>query len=231
VPDSGDNGGGGGLATYRRLAGNRQLRLLALVSIALAAGFYGQFDTGLPALAIDTLGVAPGMIGTAMALNSIVIVSLQWLVVRFTRHQSGESLLIVVGTIWAATWLVLGVALFTAPQYASLLFVGAFVAFALGETLFAPVLAPLAAAVAPEGTVGTTLGLLAGARNVTYAAGPLVAGALLALDLPHVFVLIHVAINVLGAVFAWQLLQARKPVAVEVDNGTDSTPAARSLRV
>jgi MFS family permease len=227
---AGEEGAGGGtVATYRRLAGSRQVRLLALASVALAAGFYGQFDTGLPALALDRLGIDPSVIGTAMALNSVVIVSVQWLVVRATRNRSGESMLIVVGTTWAATWLLLEVALFAAPEYAGALFVGAFVAFAFGETMFAPVLAPLAAAVAPEGTVGTTLGLLAGARNVTYAAGPLVAGSLLALDLPHVFVLLHVAINVAGAALAWRLLQARRPLAVEVDNG--GIDDLRSLRV
>jgi hypothetical protein len=79
--------------------------------------------------------------------------------------------------------------------------------------------------VAPEGTVGTTLGLLAAARTVTYAAGPLVAGLLLALDLPHVFVLLHVAINLLGGFFAWRLLQARTPLAALEEDRTEGEPA------
>lgn len=204
----------GTLTVYRRLLSDRRIRLIALVSIALAAGFYGQFDTGLPALALDKLGVDPSVIGTAMAMNSVVIVGLQWWVVRVTKKRSGESLLIAVAVIWAATWLLLEVALFTAPELAGMIFVIAFVLFAFGETMFAPVLSPMAASAAPDGAVGTTLGLLAAARTATYAAGPLVAGALLALELPHVFVLLHVAINLLGGVFAWQLLKARTPAVV-----------------
>ena len=154
----------------------------------------------------DKLGVDPSAIGTAMALNSVVIVGLQVWIVRVTKKRSGEALLIAVASIWAATWLLLEVACSRPLSSRAMIFVAAFVFFALGETLFAPILSPMTAAVAPEGTVGTTLGLLAAARTVTYAAGPLVAGLLLALDLPHVFVLLHVAINLLGAVFAWRLL-------------------------
>ena len=66
--------------------------MLALVSIALAAGFYGQFDTGLPALALDKLGVDPSAIGTAMAVNSIVIVGLQVWIVRVTRQAEAARL-------------------------------------------------------------------------------------------------------------------------------------------
>ena len=71
-----------------------------------------------------------------------------------------------------------------APEQAGTIFVVAFALFAVGETMYAPVLSPLAAAVAPAGMVGTTLGALAALRTGISAAGPLVAGVLLALDLP-----------------------------------------------
>ena len=52
-----------GWRTYRHLLSNRSVRLLALVSIALAAGFYAQFETGLPAFALQSLSVEPTVVG------------------------------------------------------------------------------------------------------------------------------------------------------------------------
>ncbi len=220
---------GGGLATYLHLARNRQVRLLALVSMALAAGFYAQFETGLPAFALQSLSVDATTVGTAAAVNCVVIVGLQWLIVTLTKRHSAAALLTIVGSIWALTWLLLEASLFVDPARAASMFVVAFAIFAVGETMYAPVLSPLAAAVAPPGLVGTTLGALAALRTGVSAAGPLVAGVLIALNLPHVFVLLHVAINLGAVALAWRLLRAQSTVSVEVDNG--ETDDVRSIRV
>jgi hypothetical protein len=63
--------------------------------------------------------------------------------------------------------------------------------------------------------VGTTIGGLSGLRTGISAAGPLVAGVLIALDLPHVFVLLHMAINIGAAVLAWRLLRALQPASTD----------------
>ncbi len=209
--------------TYLHLAGNRQIRLLGLVSIALAAGFYAQFETGLPAFALQSLSVDPTVVGTAAAVNCLVIVGLQWLVVRVTGNSHGAGLLAVVGAIWVGSWLLLEAALFVSPQVASAMFVVAFAVFAVGETMYAPVLSPLAAAVAPPGTVGTTLGALAALRTGISAVGPLVAGVLLAFDLPHVFVVGHVVINAMAIVLALRLLRMQTSLPAEVDNESTGT--------
>lgn len=208
-----------GLAAYRRLARNRPVRLFALVSMLLAAGFYAQFETGLPAFALQSLHVAPSTVGTAAAVNCLVIVALQWLVVKVTGAHSGAVLLGVVGSLWVLSWLLLEAALFTGAASAGVIFVVAFGMFAIGETMYAPVLAPLAAAVAPAGLVGTTLGMLAALRTGISAAGPLVAGVLIAADLPHVFVLVHVVINVVAVAVAVRLWSALRRSPVTVDNG------------
>ena len=211
-----------GWRTYARLARNRQVRLLGLVSIALAAGFYAQFETGLPAFALQSLSVEPSVVGTAAAVNCVVIVGLQWLVVRLTGDRHGAGLLAVVGAIWVGSWLLLEAALFASPEVGSAMFVVAFAIFALGETMYAPVLSPLTAAVAPDGMVGTTLGALAALRTGISAVGPLVAGTLLAFGLPHVFVLAHVALNAAAVVLAIRLLRAQTSVEVGVDQTVDN---------
>ena len=220
----------GGAAAYRLLARDRRVRLLAAVSIALTAGFYAQFETGLPAFALDSLHVSPGTVGTAAAVNCLVIVALQWFVVRITGAVDAAGLLCVVGAIWVAAWLMLGVAMFVAPGHAGAIFVASFAVFAVGETMFAPVLGPLAASVAPPGMVGTTLGAISALRTGVSAAGPLVAGVLLAANLPYVFVLGHVAINAAAAVLALRLRAAMSTTVPEVDNGQIRQPR-RSIRV
>ncbi len=218
-----------GLAAYKKLAHNRPVRLFAIVSMLLAAGFYAQFETGLPAFALKSLDVAPSTVGTAAAVNCVVIVALQWLVVKITGKNPGAVLLAVVGSIWVLSWLLLELALFTGPASANVIFVVAFGIFAVGETMYAPVLSPLAAAVAPDGMVGTTLGALAGLRTGISAAGPLVAGLLISASLPHVFVLLHVAINIAAVTVALRLwsVQRRASVPVEVDNEQTDLRSAR----
>jgi MFS family permease len=216
-----------GMRAYRTLAANRPVRLLAVVSMLLAAGFYAQFETGLPAFALTSLHVDPTTVGTAAALNCVVIVALQWLVVRLTGRNPGAVLLAVVGTTWVLSWLLLEAALFTGVATANVIFVAAFGLFAVGETMYAPVLSPLAAAVAPDGMVGTTLGALAALRTGVSAAGPLVAGVLITTGLPHVFVLLHVAINAAAVVVAWRLWCAQREAAVEVDNGQTDLRSSR----
>lgn len=220
-------GTGSGIDAYRALARNRPVRLFAIVSMLLAAGFYAQFETGLPAFALQSLHVAPSTVGTAAALNSLVIVALQWLVVKITGKQPGAGLLGAVGLLWVLSWLLLEVALFTGTAAAGVIFVVAFGMFAIGETMYAPVLSPLAAAVAPEGMVGTTLGALAALRTGISAAGPLVAGVLIAAGLPHVFVLLHVAVNVAAVAVALRLWSVLRHASVEVDNGQTDLRSSR----
>jgi hypothetical protein len=216
-----------GLAGYRRLAASRPVRLFAIVSMLLAAGFYAQFETGLPAFALQSLHVAPTTVGTAAAVNCLVIVALQWLVVKVTGRHPGAVLLVVVAGIWVLTWLLLEVALFTGSAGANLIFVLAFGLFAVGETMYAPVLSPLAAAIAPEGLVGTTLGTLAALRTGVSAAGPLVAGVLISAGLPHLFVIVHVAINAAAVAVAWRLWRVQRQARVLVDNGRTDLRSSR----
>ncbi len=197
-----------GLESYRRLAAIPQVRLLAVVSVLLAAGFYAQFETGLPAFALQSLHVAPSTVGSAAAVNCVVIVGLQWLVVRLTGRQPGAGLLVMVGSIWALSWLMLEGAMFTGAGRAGAIFIVTFGVFAVGETMYSPVLGPLTATVAPADSIGATLGGLAALRTGVSAAGPLIAGLLISAGLSQVFVLAHVAINLAAALCAWRLLRS-----------------------
>jgi MFS family permease len=67
--------------------------------------------------------------------------------------------------------------------------------------MYAPVLNPLIASLAPSGMVGTSLGIFAALQTGVSAAGPLLAGVALSAGRGSLFVGVHVGIS-LVAVFA-----------------------------
>ncbi|MFC5788766.1 MFS transporter [Agromyces tardus] len=191
----------------RIIVTNPALRWTAVVTIALALGFYAQFESGLPAYGITVLGVDPITIGTAAAVNCLVIVAIQVVVVRLTAKRSAPVLLMAVGAIWVLAWLGLSAAQL-APGVASAILVMTYGIFAVGETIYSPVLNPLTASLAPKGMVGRTLGAMAALQTAFTAAGPLVAGVLLGAGLVDGFLVMHLAISALAVVAAWRVHRA-----------------------
>jgi hypothetical protein len=98
------------------------------------------------------------------------------------------------------SWLLLAAAS-VVPELAGTMFVVVFGVFAVGETMYAPVLNPLTASLAPSGMVGTTLGIFAALQTGVSAAGPMLAGVALSTGRGSLFVAVHVGIS-LVAVFA-----------------------------
>jgi MFS family permease len=216
---------------WRRILAVPALRWTGLVTVALALGFYAQFESGLPAYALTVLDVSESAIGLAAAVNCLVIVAVQVAVVRLTARRDAGTLLMAVGGIWTLSWLVLSAAQL-APGIASALFVTTFGIFAVGETMYSPVLNPLTASLAPKGLVGTTLGTFTAVQTTFSALGPLVAGALLGLGLAQGFLALHVAISLLAVYGAWRLraaLRGRTTVpgpVVPVEPAAPTEPAA-----
>jgi MFS family permease len=202
------------------------LRWTALVTVTLALGFYAQFESGLPAYALTTLHVHERTVGLAAAVNCAVIIALQMVVVRLTARRSGPGLLMAVGGIWTVAWLVLASAVLD-PQLSAALFVTTFGVFAVGETMYAPVLNPLTASLAPSGLVGTTLGVFTAMQTGVSAVGPLVAGVVLGAGLGSLFVGLHVGISLLALVAAWRLRTVtRGAPTAPADHPVDAALAA-----
>jgi MFS family permease len=204
-------------AAIRIILATPALRWTAVITVTLALGFYAQFESGLPAYAITVLGVSERTIGTAAAVNCLVVVALQMAVMKWTAKRSAPSLLVAVGSIWVFSWLLLAAASFM-PAMAGAMFVGVFGVFAVGETMYAPVLNPLTASLAPAGMVGITLGIFAALQTGVSAAGPLLAGIALSSGQGSLFVAVHVGISLIAVVAALRLRsllsgsRASKPV-------------------
>ena len=215
-----------GLAVLRLLWQSRPLRWTALVTISLALGFYAQFESGLPAYALTSLSVEPSTIGLAAAVNCIVIIALQMVIVKVTANRGAPALLMGVAAFWVAGWIILSLARLL-PGGPAMAFVLAYGVFAVGETMYAPVLSPLTANLAPEGLVGTTLGIFAALQTGISAAGPLIAGIMLGAGWANAFLLVHLGISAIAGYAAWQLrrsmrpaLAAKPPVAVPHTGGS-----------
>ena len=69
-------------AALRLVVRAPSLRWTALLTGALALAFYAQFESGLPAYALTVLDVSERSVGTAAAVNCLVILLLQMVVVR-----------------------------------------------------------------------------------------------------------------------------------------------------
>jgi MFS family permease len=201
------------------------LRWVTVVAAALVLGFYAQFESGLPAYALTVLGAQPSDIGLAAAVNCVVIVGLQMGVVRLTARRSSASLLLGVGLVWVAGWVLLSLA-HVLPASATMLFVVAYGVFGVGETMYAPILSPLAASLVPEGHLGGVLGILGGLQTGLSALGPLVAGVLLGADLPEAFLGLHVVISVVAVVAALRLRRALRDLTPAKEAAPDRADLA-----
>lgn len=181
------------------------LRWTAVLTAALALAFYAQFDSGLPAYGLTVLDVSERTVGTAAAVNCAVLLVLQIGVVKWTARRSAPRLLMAVGTIWLLCWVILALAART-PELAASILVMTFGIFAVGETMYGPVLNPMVAQLAPTGYVGTTLGLFSGLQTGVSALGPLVAGVALGAGRADTFVALHVLVSAVAVLAAWKLL-------------------------
>ena len=115
-----------------------------------------------------------------------------------------------VGGIWVLSWLILAAASHL-PGLAATLFVTTFGIFAVGETMYAPVLNPLTASLAPSGMVGTTLGVFGAIQTSGSAVGPLLAGVALNAGHGTVFIVAHVLISLVAVLAALAAAVAGAP--------------------
>ena len=191
-------------SAIKQIVAIRPLRWVAVITVSLSLAFYAQFEAGLPAYALSVLHVDEVMIGLGAAVNCGTIVALQFVMLKITANRQPGPMLMLVGGIWVLCWSLLGLAP-SWPGASTLIFVSLYGVFAVGETIFAPILNPLVAQLAPPATAGTTLGTFAALQTTFSAVGPLVAGVLLGGGLPEAFVGLHVAISVTAVVAAWRL--------------------------
>lgn len=189
---------------YRTVLRAPGVRWLLAVTGLLTLACYAQFDSGLPSYALTVLHVAPTTLGTAVAVNAVLVAALTAPVVRATRSTSPALLLATCAGLWIGVWLVLAAPMLHQAS-ASALVIAGYALFSVGETMLAPVLTPLAASLAPAGATGRTLAAMNGAQTAATAIGPGLSGVLLGLGLPVGFIALQLLCCVLAIVGARHL--------------------------
>jgi len=189
---------------YRALLRVPGVRWMLAVTLLLTLALYAQFDSGLPSYALTVLDVNPKALGTAVAVNAVLVALLTAPVVRATRTVRPAVLLACCGALWIAVWLVLATPMLHRAWSSTLVLAG-YALFSVGETMLAPVLSPLAASLAPAGATGRMLAAVNGAQTAATAVGPGLSGVLLGLGLPAGFIALQLACCVVAIVGARRL--------------------------
>jgi MFS family permease len=175
-PEGTSRDDGGYLAILRNPA---VVWMTALTFLGTFVG-YGQMEAGFPAFARQVSSVSTGVIGFAFALNTLVIVGLQFFVLRRITGRRRTRALMVMTVLWAVAWVVLGLTGFAPGTLAAASGVLAFHAlFALGETLLQPTIPAITNDLAPDHLRGRYNAVSAGAFQGGTILGPVVAGFML----------------------------------------------------
>ncbi|HET7822961.1 MAG TPA: MFS transporter [Ornithinibacter sp.] len=174
----------------------RKPAVLWITALTFLSSFvgYGQMEAGFPAFARQVSEVSTRTIGFAFAANTIVIVGMQFFVLRrIDGHRRTRVFLALVG-LWAGAWLVLGATGMVAGTLAAAAGVIVFhVLFGLGETMLQPTVPAIVNDLAGDRDRGRYNAVSAGSFQVGAITAPIVAGWLLDRRLGGVFIAVIVA--------------------------------------
>jgi MFS family permease len=196
------------------------LWMTALTFIAVFVG-YAQMEAGFPAFAREVGEVSTRVIGFSFAVNTAVIVCLQFLVLRRIAGRRRTRVMIVMAGVWAVSWLVLG-ATALGPSAVAAAGVLAFAGiFALGETMLQPTVPAITNDMAPDHLRGRYNAVNAGAFQAGAIAGPVFAGLVLDRGWSAAYVVSMVAGCGVIAVLALVVERLVSPIV----NGVSDAPA------
>jgi len=210
-------------ASYRAIL--RRPAVLWLTGLTFVATFvgYGQLEAGFPGYARQVAEVSTQVIGLAFAVNTAVIVLLQFLVLTRITGLRRTRVIAVMALIWAGSWLLVGATgLVPGSALAAVGLLSFMGVFALGETLLQPTVPAISNDLASDHTRGRYNAISSAAFQGGAIAGPAVAGVLLEHDLAVPYVALMV-LGCLGIGVMALALERRMPAAA---NGiTDAEPA------
>jgi MFS family permease len=217
VPDDHERTQGSYLAIMRKPA---VLWMTVLTFLGTFVG-YGQMEAGFPAFARAVSEVSTQVVGFAFAVNTAVIVGLQFLVLRQITGRRRTRVLMFMCLLWAVSWVMLGATGLVAGTLAAAAGVLLFHAiFALGETLLQPTIPAITNDMAPDHLRGRYNAVSAGAFQTGTILGPVVAGFML----NHGWSTAFVAMIVAGCAAMVLLARVVERLISPAVNGIDEPP-------
>ncbi len=178
VPDveAADDDGPGG---YREVVADKALISLTLVSIVMLTCGYGAIEVGYPVFATTQAGLSAQAVAFGYVGNTVAIVLGQMYVIRLIQGRSRSRIIASVGLVWAIAWVLLGLAVPLSGPAAAAVALAAPAVFALGETLWQPVVPSIVNDLAPEHLRGRYNAVSSLSWNVAGTLGPAMTGLLL----------------------------------------------------
>jgi len=182
------------------------IRRVAVVFALVAFVGYGQLSAGLQAFATGPAGLSASAVGAAFAVNTLVVLAVQWFTTRRLHGHRRTRGIALFGAVMAAAWLVTGAAaLAGGTQKPIVCLLAGMALIAVAETLWAPTGYAILNDLAPEHLRGryNSLGYLTWELSATI--GPLVASGLLASGRPAVYIAAMVTGSALAGLSALRL--------------------------
>ncbi|MDQ4212583.1 MFS transporter [Microbacterium sp. ASV81] len=210
---------------YRQIL--RRPAVLSLTLLTFVAVFigYGQMEAGFPAYARQVSGVSTQVIGFSFAVNTAVIVLLQFAVLKLITGRRRTRVMQVMALIWATSWVLLGLTGLLPDSLAAAIGVLAFMGvFAFGETMLQPTVPAIYNDLASDRNRGRYNAINAAAFQGGAIAGPIAAGLLLGEGRQGWFIGAMVA-GSLGVCALALVLERRVPAAANGVPAGDETVA------
>ncbi|MEJ3404151.1 MFS transporter [Rathayibacter sp. YIM 133350] len=211
----------GGYREILRQPAVRWLTLLTFISVFIG---YGQMEAGFPAYARQVSHVSTQVVGFSFAVNTAVIVLLQFTVLKHISGRRRTRVMVVMAAVWATSWVVLGASgLLPGTLAAAIGVLGYMGVFAFGETLLQPTVPAVYNDLASDSTRGRYNAINSAAFQAGTITGPVAAGLLLEHDLGAWYIALMVA-GCAGICVLASVLERRIPATA---NGMPaSEPAA-----
>jgi len=212
---------------YRDVLASRELRLMLVASLLIYFTGYPAFEPGLPAYATVEAHVSAHIVALSVTVNTAFIVATQLLVLRLVRRLRRSRALALVGLIWAASWVVFGLAALPIPLASRVAFVFTFTAlFGLGETFVAPTLGPLLNTLAADRVRGRANSLSALAQSLSFTVSPAIATGLIAAGAATVWISL-LCVGCLGTVAIGTRLSRTPTIRQDRANAPPAAAPAR----
>lgn len=196
---------------YREVLRDRALLRMVAVSVVMLTCGYGAIEVGYPVFATTQGGLSASQVAYGYVGNTVAIVLGQMYALRVISGRSRSLMVAVVGLIWAGAWVLLGLAVPLSGVAAAAVALACPVVFAVGETLWQPVVPSIVNDLAPERLRGRYNAVSSLSWNVSGTLGPAMTGVLLGAHLSGVWVVVVVSGCLLASVGALQLRHVLTP--------------------
>lgn len=209
-------------ARYADALRDGALLRLGLVNIALVAAAIAPMLVLVPAYLKTHAQVPEYAIGAIYAVNTLTVLVAQLPMARLVEGRRRMPLLATGAALWCVSWLLLFVAGGAFTGIAAALVAGlAVVIYGLGESLYALIVTPTVASLAPDALRGRYLAVLGLTWQGGFMIGPAIGGQLVSLD-----ALALPAFGIVGVAFA-ALVMLRTERALPLEHR--GTPRAKKL--